>query len=359
MIRNRPPNLPLALDHAAAGYGVFLLSPLTKRPVEKKVGDALCGFHLRTTDADQIGARLRANPQALVGIATDSFFVVDVDHQFDGTIEGLVAVLDRLGLGWIVRHAHLIVITPGGGAHLYFARTPGVAIGTRGSDIAPGIDTRGHTAEGRPTGYITAPGNMRPDGLCYRIIHGALDEIGTAPRGLLYLASFNRRERAEVAATPELRKAISDSAPDCWRALYDEHAKAAMMARLASRPPLRADDDGPMRMQALADMQDRAARLASKIDGRKSEAYKAAAAVGKYVAAGMLSADEVIAALMDAWADCGGLKKHGPKYGLDQIRNGLQISRNDPLPPLANQYRNRIAAAAMRAPLATHTMRPE
>ena len=333
-------NRDLAHYYAAAGYRVLPINPTSKRPLVPG------GFHAATDAADQIAAWWRQWPLALPGIATSTFFVLDIDHPSDGSPEALASVLEAIGLEFVVRHAGLIGRTPSGGAHLYYSRTPGVAIGTRAGDLATGLDTRGHDGNGRPTGYIIAAGAIRPDGSGYRVVRGSIDEIEQAPRRLLALAHFNRRERGMIAGCAKLRTAINDAAPDVWRAVYDDHVREIELDRFRSAPKLTADTAGPLRSQALDDLRERADRLASTVEGRKGEVFRAAASIGKYLAAGILTASEITTCLLQAWALCGAAQKHGVRYGAEQIAAGLKISARDPLPPLAKRFRDPASATS-------------
>ena len=94
-----------------------------------------------------------------------------------------------------------------------------------------------------------------------------------------------------------------------------------------------------MRRQAMADLYDRAARLAATIDGRKAELFRAACSLGKYAAAGVLNEAEITAELLAAWSRSGALQMHGEPYGRQQIVAGLKIAARDPLPILARRFR--------------------
>ena len=99
----------------------------------------------------------------------------------------------------------MISETPGGGRHLRFARTPGVKIRTIACEISDHVDTRGHTAEGKATGYIIAPGSKGAAGE-YRILKGGpFGVIRPAPLALLFAASMSPAERDAIADDAELR----------------------------------------------------------------------------------------------------------------------------------------------------------
>jgi Bifunctional DNA primase/polymerase, N-terminal len=325
-------NLALAHQYAAAGRHVIAVGHARKVPLVS------AWPHAATTDHDQINAWWREHPRALVGLVTADIAVLDIDVPSDCSREALAAIIEPYGIARAAWDARMIGQSPRRGAHLYFLRQCGVAFATRAGDIGPAIDTRGHTADGTPTGVILAPGNVRPDGGTYRIVHGSFDEIGAAPMSLTFSAMFSARERHTIRRSEALQQQIREAAPDCWRELFDENAETAFITQLARAPMLTADIKAPMREQAKADLQDAADCLAGTIDGRKGAIFKAAAAVGKYLAGGVLNETEITTALMTAWADCGALTKHGARYGQQQIAAGLKVSRNDPLPPLARKF---------------------
>ena len=81
-----------------------------------------------------------------------------------------------------------------------------------------------------------------------------------APRGLLYLATFSKHERAEIAASPELVAAIRESAPAEWLDIVRQHRETQRTAR----PELATTtlDEVGLRQQALHDLQSAADALA-------------------------------------------------------------------------------------------------
>jgi hypothetical protein len=84
----------------------------------------------------------------------------------------------------------------------------------------------------------------------------------------------------------------------------------------------------------MADLADHANRIAALHDGRHEAPFKLACALGKYVHHQLLSDADLIGAVMGACSANGALRKYGPTDIEKQIRNGLQCSANDPLPPL-------------------------
>jgi hypothetical protein len=107
----------------------------------------------------------------------------------------------------------------------------------------------------------------------------------------------------------------------------------------ASRIPL-ADADAPaMRRQALSDLRVQTSALASLTDNRRKAIFSTAARLAKYVTHGVLAADEVRIALLEAWDASGAARKHGRSYAEGAIRRALERGRNDSLPPLARCFR--------------------
>ena len=172
----RPPgisgNHAVALTFAKAGFPVFPCDAASKRPLTSR------GFHAALTNDRAIGRWWCDHPEALVGLPTSHFWVLDIDAKpsLEKSIGGL---LELLGISKVTLAAAcgLVVATPGGGRHVYFARTPGVSIRTTAGDISPSVDTRGHDADGRPTGYVIAPTCVLPDGRTYRVVQGSLASL--------------------------------------------------------------------------------------------------------------------------------------------------------------------------------------
>ena len=330
-MENRNCNAPLARALVAGGVHIHPLHPAGKRPLSKH----------SFKDAKPDAAHWRKDPAALVGVACASVWVMDVDTDKDATPgDSIRAIEAETGLSWRVIEARceLIVRTPSGGLHLYWAH----AIGTRSGVIGPNVDTRGHDRDGSPTGYIIAPGNVRADGKVYQIIKGSLNVLTSgglsqAPLALLYFAGFDKHQRARIVAHPDLKARLKGSPIADWQPLVAAHTKAERDAR--PRIVLTPATATGMRRQALDDLAKVADDLASLTDGRKVAAFTAAAAVAKYVAHGVLNQAEAQECLVDAWIACGGADTHGLKYGVTQIVAGLTKARNQDLPPLARRYR--------------------
>lgn len=321
--------LKLALFYASAGHCVVPVCPRTKRPLTPH------GFKDATTNVARIVEWWTLHPDALVAFPTGSrtgFWVLDIDPP--AGVASLRDLLALLGLDDITDLSPVIVQTPSGGWHIWFALRPGEEPRTRASDIGPGLDTRG---EG---GYIIAPGNMLPDGRCYRHLGRSHDiaDASPAPLDLIYLATFGDRERDTIADDAELSRAIRGAKPADWPGIREAHRareRAAMMARLAMFPP----DADAMRRQALADLAEAARAVAGLSDGRRNALFVAACRLAKYAAQGVLSEAEVLAALKDAASANGSTAKHGWPWTVGTIQRGLDYGANDPLPPLARRFR--------------------
>ena len=134
---NKPPRLlDAALLYASWGWPVFPLRPREKRPATRN------GFKDATTDADQIRAWWKRNPQANIGLPTGiAFDVIDVDVPLGPPSYTKMLELDE------VPDVHGQVATSSGGLHLYIKPTgEGNFVG-----FTPGVDYRG------VGGYVVAP----------------------------------------------------------------------------------------------------------------------------------------------------------------------------------------------------------
>ena len=86
-----------------------------------------------------------------------------------------------------------------------------------------------------------------------------------APRDLLFVATFDRHDRAEISRHPELMRAIHEAEPGAWAGIIAAHRQAQRMALETHTAHLLPDDDG-MRRQALHDLQTAADALAALTD---------------------------------------------------------------------------------------------
>lgn len=331
-VASRNNQLALALGYAGDGVPVFPVSPHTKRP--------LCahGYKAATTDAAQIREWWRQWPDALAAAPTGAasgFIVLDVDK---GGQSGFADLLMRLGCDGIADLTPAWVETPGVGLHLYFGYAPGTDPRSRAGDIAPHIDTRGHG------GSIILPGNVLPDGRSYRWAGtvASLHDLPSAPKGLLWLATFNTRERQQIASTPDLLAALKAAPATDWAAIF-ERWREDEARRIAQRCGPCADDEG-MRRQALHDLSLTAREYAELQDGRRNKLFSLACRCARYVAHHVITEAEFRAALLDAAKANGALAKHGSAWAESAIRRALVRGNGDPLPPLARAFRTGGAA---------------
>ncbi|WP_170381946.1 AAA family ATPase [Ruegeria atlantica] len=156
-------NRRVALDVAATGNRVFPVRVRRMSDGKKHARPLIQWGTGATTDPDEIHALWDKYPDAVPGMATGNIFVVDLDDR-DGK-DGLSAYK---GMNLDPDDALFVVRTPSGGLHLYFRGVDDLTISQ--SDIAPGIDTRGHG------GFVFAPGARTVFGE-YKIERGDLWDL--------------------------------------------------------------------------------------------------------------------------------------------------------------------------------------
>ena len=164
------PSLALAARNlASADVPVFPCLPEGKRPLTHR------GFLDASSDAAQITAWWSHTPNANIGIPTGAASgVVVVDVDVHGPTDGRLA-WKRAAEAGLVSGAGVLVRTPTGGTHAYFAVTPGTEQRSWQA-AAAGVDFRGDG------GYIIAPPSQRMiDGSTerYRIADIAAHSVGT------------------------------------------------------------------------------------------------------------------------------------------------------------------------------------
>ncbi|MFT3889961.1 MAG: bifunctional DNA primase/polymerase [Arachnia sp.] len=133
---------------AALGVPVFPCAPLGKHPYTSR------GFHDASTDLAQVEAWWARIPNANLGVPTGTasgMVVVDVDVH--GPTDGRLAFESAAAAG-LVGGWSLLVRTPTGGMHAYYAATPGVEQRSWQAARA-GIDFRGDG------GYIIVSPSVR------------------------------------------------------------------------------------------------------------------------------------------------------------------------------------------------------
>lgn len=156
------------------------------------------------------------------------------------------------------------------------------------------------------------------------------------PRGLLFLATFSKRERAEITNSPDLLAAMRAGSLAEWPGimrLHRESQRAVTRTRVVTM-----DEDG-LRQQALHDLQAAADALAGLTDNRRGQLFGVACRLAKYVTHRVLSEAETFAALLEAAAANGSLTRYGQRWVDSTVRRALIVGRNDALPPLARRFR--------------------
>jgi hypothetical protein len=137
-----------ALELAINGWPVF---PCDWRPGDHAKAPLIPspGYHLATTDQDQIEEWWQRWPNAMIGARVpDSLIVIDIDprNNPNGLAEliGLVGVLPRTLTAWSGRND--------GGRHFYFLRPPRETTSTR---LPEGVDLK-------KNGYCIVPPSIHP-----------------------------------------------------------------------------------------------------------------------------------------------------------------------------------------------------
>lgn len=298
------PFLTEALALARRGWPVFPCSPAAgkggKRPLvpgESAPGAKDGGFHLATTDKDQIRAWWRRWPKALIGVPTGArvgAFVVDLDPRVDAA-GAMLSDLERFcggdfgsidgETGEILMPA--IAETQSGGLHLWFA-LPVEEIGNRSglfvnaakdidgfADAFPAIAT--HVDIRGTGGYVIVPPSVMANGNAYRWLAPPGERLAGAPARLLDVI-LKRGEFAAAAASPHPRP-----------------------LPLAGRGDSAASADEALRKYALTALDAELRTVEQAGPGTRNETlHKAAVRLGTLVGAGALSEATVRAGLETA-----------------------------------------------------------
>jgi hypothetical protein len=170
------------------------------------------------------------------------------------------------------------------------------------------------------------------------------DSALPAPRGLLYLASFNSTERASIAASPELQQYIRQSMPSDWPAILDRH-NAAQRAAVRTHPVTH-------RYRPSEPEHDRQHRYASAIlsrelcalagmppgSGRNHAAFRLVCRIGRWVHHGVVPRADFERDVLDACERNGLIAEDGRKAVLATIGSGLARSAGDALPELGARH---------------------
>ena len=164
-----------------------------------------------------------------------------------------------------------------------------------------------------------------------------LHDAPPVPRGLLYLATFNGKERALIGESQALRDMIRDAAPLEWTDILHRWREAEA-AKISSRADPCTDATG-YRTQALNDLHRAVSNYAALTDGRRTGLFNLACRVTKYAHHGYLSDEEIRSAFFDAARANGALSKYSAAWVAKTITSALDCARNDALPPLAREFR--------------------
>ena len=144
---------------------------------------------------------LEAWPDMLLGAVTGKVtgvWVIDVDRRNGG--EQTLADLEQR-YGPLPKTSRF---TTPGGYRLCFKWAPGLYIrtvaGTEKFGLGPGLDVRGHRADGSGTGQTVVPPSVRPEGAyTWDEAHG-FHTATDAPPAWLFLVGFSRKDRNAMAA---------------------------------------------------------------------------------------------------------------------------------------------------------------
>lgn len=297
-----------ALDLGNAGLPIFVASP-SKLPIIKD-------WEARSTnDADEIERHWSRHPNALIGLTPGKvdLIVVDLDRhtpEQDGIAEAEQIVGDISALGCPV------VMTGGGGLHLYFMQPPGKRLGNGRGALPKGIDVRGHG------GFAIAPGSVRADGSEWQMAPGSPDLITAFVEGTI----------------PEL--------PEAFLRLIE-----AKPERERPEPPRRPATGGPRATHSASIGERERAYACKALDGevrelaatpkgqRNPRLNEAALKIGHYVAAGWIGEPEVRQALEGACFANGLAQDDGIVSVRKTIDSGLRTGMQEPAPPLADRER--------------------
>ena len=155
------------------------------------------------------------------------------------------------------------------------------------------------------------------------------------------LATFTKHERAEIAASPDLGRAIHEAEPADWPGIMRRHRKAQRVALEPYRSPP-PDDDG-MRRQALHDLKRPPMRSQHWLTIAEDSCLVLPAASPSMWRTISCPMTRHCAALREAAAANGSLTRYGQRWADDTIRRALIAGRNDTLPPLARRFRTKGA----------------
>lgn len=145
-----------AVRLADLDYAVFPCKPGDKVPA---TAHGVCDA---TSDVAEVAVTWGVTPNANIGLSAKGLLIVDVDVPSPGEVNPWLQDqperLDDLSRA-------PTAVTPRGGRHYYYRRTPGKHWGCTVGKLAPMVDTR---TDG---GYVVAPPSVRPDG-GYHLVPG-------------------------------------------------------------------------------------------------------------------------------------------------------------------------------------------
>lgn len=335
-------DMQAALWFASAGWPVFPTSPNTKRPLLQ--GN---GFKDASVDRSWIGAIWGRHRHAMVAAPTGApigHFVLDLDPGNNPELPTWPLMLADLEqrLGVELPRSALMVETPRKGLHMYFQMPDGVDVrnttglklfkGTQSEHKCQGIDIRG------TGGYVVVPPSVRRgqqareencDGIAY-------NWIGSRPTFLM-----------APEAPPELIEHVR----------FQEEAEDTrpISQRAAARPPegYQASDDTPLSKFVAAAFDGECERVRNAPKGTRNAALNnAALALGKIGAHGLLSFQEVEAALLQAAEQSGLVQADGRKQCQATIKSGWGKGLQEPRDLGHVGTRSRGSASSGPPPLA-------
>jgi hypothetical protein len=306
------------VDHAvhyasSHGWRVFPV-PLGTKKSHKSAAQSGGRKWGQTIDADEIRNDFRRWPDANVGIVCgegSKIFVVETDTA-DGHGDGVdgAAELAKLEARHGALPATLEAMSPSGSVHRYFNH-PGVDIKvkTSTSEIGPGIDVRGDG------GMVLGVPSVKPDKGVYTWRNDLA--IADAPQWLL--------DKVVVAEKPVVAATAVDERSITERAL-------ATISRPSAPPPsttFKAIAGQPYVEAAVRGEYDAVASIPS--EGFQNDQLNVSSMkLGKYVAGGLISEQQVVDVMMQACATNGLLAETGHYGCMATIESGLKFGMTQP-----------------------------
>ncbi len=285
-----------------------------------------------TTDRKQLERWAEQFPGCTWGMPTgpkSGISVIDLDKAKDGDGQSGVDTWQAIR----ERHPDLsqlkppVVLTAGGGAHLYFAHVDGAK--NSASQIGPGVDVRG---EG---GYVVIPGSVNDAGKAYSWME---DREFFRPLPPFPLEIVKAELEANKAAESERKEGNREAARAAAPSSVGQKARE-QQEKLRAAHGVRSDDDASddaigtgLREKYVAlvfDSQIQSVATASK--GTRNPALNRAALIlGHYVGSGDLSESKVVAALKAAAEACDLTADDGIEQVEKTITSGLTAGKKEP-----------------------------